>query len=75
MWQPTPLKNVDVWEIPGGSVIKSPPPKAGDVGSIPGWRRFLEKEMATHSSMSGKSHGERILVGYSPWCLKEMDMT
>ena len=48
---------------------------AGDLGSVPGWRRFLEKEMATHSSMSGKSHGERILVGYSPWGRKEMDMT
>ena len=28
----------------------------------------LEKEMATHSSiLVGKSHGQRSLVGYSPW--------
>ena len=36
----------------------------------------LEKEMATHSSiLAGKSHGPRILVGYSPWGHKESDMT
>ena len=28
----------------------------------------LEKEMATHSSfLPGKFHGQRSLVGYSPW--------
>ena len=28
----------------------------------------LEKEMGTHSSfLFGKSHGQRILVDYSPW--------
>ena len=28
----------------------------------------LEKEMATHSSiLAWKSHGQRRLVGYSPW--------
>jgi len=37
---------------------------------------LLEKEMATHSStLSEKSHGWRILVGYSPWGCKELDMT
>ena len=36
----------------------------------------LEKEMATHSStLAGKSHGLRSLVGYSPWGRKESDMT
>ena len=25
--------------------------------------------------LSGKSHGERSLVGYSPWGLKELEMT
>ena len=36
----------------------------------------LEKEMATHSSiLPGKSHGQRSLAGYSPWGLKESDMT
>ena len=35
---------------------------------------FLGKEMATHSSIvHGKSHGQRNLVGYSPWDRKESD--
>ena len=37
-----------------------------DVGSTPGLGDSLEKEMASHSvSMPGKSHGQRILAGYS----------
>ena len=36
----------------------------------------LEKEMATHSSIvARKSHGQRSLVGYSPWSCKELDTT
>ena len=36
----------------------------------------LEKEMATHSSiLAGKSHGQRSLVGYSPWGRKDSDKT
>ena len=36
---------------------------------------LLEKEMATHSSfLPGESHGQRSLVGYSPWGRKESDM-
>ena len=31
----------------------------------------MEKEMATHSSIPGKSHGQRSLVGYSPWGCRE----
>ena len=30
---------------------KNLPANAGDPGSIPGWRRSLEKKMATHSSI------------------------
>ena len=33
-----------------------------------GWEDPLEKEMAIHSNtMPGKSHGQKSLVGYSPW--------
>ena len=33
-----------------------------------GWEDPLEKEMATHPVFwPGESHGQRILVGYSPW--------
>ena len=32
--------------------------------------------MATHSSiLAWKIHGQRSLAGYSPWGLKELDMT
>ena len=38
-----------------------------------GWEDPLEKEMATHSIfLPGKSHGQRSLVGYSPWGLKRV---
>ena len=42
-----------------------------------GWEDPLEKEMATHSSILAwkKSHGQRSLVGYSPWGCKESDTT
>ena len=44
--------------FPDDSVLKNPPANSGDVGSIPGSRRFLGKEMATHSS---------ILTWEIPW--------
>ena len=41
-----------------------------------GWEDALEKGMATHSNiLPGESHGQRSLVGYSPWGCKELDMT
>ena len=41
-----------------------------------GWEDPLEKEMATHFSiLAWKSHGQRSLVGCSPWGLKESDTT
>ena len=36
------------------------------------WRR---KWLPTPVFLSGKSHGQRSLVGYSPWGRKESDMT
>ena len=37
------------------------------------WEDLLEKEMATHFSiLPGKSHGQRNLVGYSPWAWKRV---
>ena len=41
------------------------------VGKIP-WRR---KWQATPVLLPGKFHGWRSLVGYSPWCRKELDTT
>ena len=66
-------------------MVKNLPVNAGnrrDMGSVPGWDDSLEKEMATYSSshwsqplLPGKSHGQRSLVGYSPWGCKESHMT
>ena len=40
------------------------------------WEDPLEKGMATHSSiLPRESHGQRSLVGYSPWGRKEPGMT
>ena len=40
-----------------------------------GQKDSLEKGMATHSSILGKSHIQRSLAGYSPWGRKESDTT
>ena len=61
-------------------MVKNTPANAGDirdmasfswVRKIP-WRRAWQP---TPVSMPGKSHGQRSLVGYSPWGRKESDMT
>ena len=37
-----------------------------------GYDNYLEEDMATHSSiLPGEFHGQRSLVGYSPWGQKE----
>ena len=47
-----------------------------DAGSIPGWEDPLEKGMGTTPVfLPGEFHGQRSLVGYSPWDHKESDMT
>ena len=39
-----------------------------------GWEDPLEKEMATTPvCLPGKFHGQRRLMGYSPWGHKELD--
>ena len=51
-----------------------------DIGLIPGliysrkipWSR---KWQPTLIFLPGKCHGQRSLVGYSPWCHKESDTT
>ena len=64
--------------FPGGSVVKNLPAiqetcrRCGFhpwVRKIP-WRR---KWQSTPVFLPGKSHGQRSLVGYSPWGLRESD--
>ena len=55
------LKRELIWTFllfPGGSEVKASACNEGDLGSIPGLGRPLEKEMATHSS---------ILAWKIPW--------
>ena len=41
-----------------------------------GWEDPMEKEIETQSGiLAGESHGQRILVGYSPWSQKELGTT
>ena len=60
----------------GGSVVKNHlPVQETQVPSL-GQEDPLEKEMQpTPVSLPGKFHGQRSLVGYSPWGHKESDMT
>ena len=56
-------------------MIKNQPTNAGDVNLIPRLQRFPGEENATHSSiLTGKSHGQRSLMGYSPWGRIESNM-
>ena len=57
-------------------MVMNLPAHAGDARSIPGWRRSLEMEMATHASvLAWEIHGQRSLAGYSSWGCKELDTT
>ena len=66
--------------LPGGSVVKKKKKSAGPcrrcrfdpcVRKIP-WRREWQP---TSVFLPGESHGQRSLVGYSPWGRRESDTT
>ena len=63
--------------FPGSSVSKEPACNAGDMSSIPGVGKILQRRkwQPTPVSLPGKSHGQRSLVGYSPRGHKESDTT
>ena len=63
--------------FPDGSVAKNLPTNAEDRGSIPGWGRSPGggNGKPTPGLLPGESHGQRSLLGYSPWGLKEPDTT
>ena len=60
-------------------VVKNLPASAEDVrdvGSILGWEDPLEEAwQPTPVFLPGESHGQRSLMGYSPWGRKELDTT
>ena len=66
----------------GGTGVKNLPTNAGDIrrkrrrcdpwiGKIP-WRTVW---LPAPLFLTGKSHGQRSLAGYSPWGHKELDTT
>ena len=63
--------------FPGGSEGKVSACNVGDPGSIPGLGRSPGEGngQSTPVLLPGKSHGQRSLVGYSPWGCKESDTT
>ena len=61
-------------------MVKNPSANAGGiklVGSVPGSGRSPGgvRGHPTPVFLPGESHGQRNLVGYSPWGCKESDMT
>ena len=63
--------------FPGDSVGKEPAWNAGDLGLIPGCERFPGGGYGNPPQYSclENPHGQRSLVGYSPWNHKESDTT
>ena len=65
-----------VLAFPGGSDGKEPACNAGDPSMIPGSERFPWRRewLLTLVFLPVESHGQRSLVGYSPWVAKQLDM-
>ena len=64
--------------FPGGSDGKESTCNAGEVVLIPGLGRSpgeRKKWLSNPVFLPGKFHGQRGLVGYNTWGLKESDMT
>ena len=61
----------------GGSVLKNPLANAADTDLIPGSEGSprVGNGQPTPVFLPGKSHGQRSLVGYTPWGSKESDTT
>ena len=57
----------------GGTNAETSACNAGDPGSFPSWRRSPGEEWQLTPVLQGEFHGQRSLVGYSPWGRKEAD--
>ena len=63
-----------ILDFPGGSAVKTSPANA-DVGLTPGWKkspRVGNSNPLLYSFLPGELHGQRNLVGYSPWSCKSV---
>ena len=68
--------------FPGGSEVNVSACNTGDPGSIPGSGRTPGEgngnplqDSCLENPMDRESHGQKSLVGYSPWGRKESDTT
>ena len=61
----------------GGSDGKEPACNTGDQSSIPGWERSPQEGNGSPVQYTclENPHGQKSLVGYSPWGHKESDTT
>ena len=62
-----------LWGFPAGSDDKESAYNAGNPGLIPGSGRSPGE--GTPVFLPGEFHGQRDLVGYSPWGCKELNRT
>ena len=60
--------------FPGGSVVKNPPPSAGDMSSIPRLGRYpgIGNDNPLQYSCLGNPRARWVLAGYSPWRCKRV---
>jgi len=66
-----------IWGFPGGSDGKESACNVGDLDSIPGFGRSPggRHGYPLQYSCLENPHAQRSLAGFSPWGLKELDMT
>ena len=69
------LSSLSMLGLSSGSESKESACNAGDLGLILRLERSPGEENTTPVFLPGDSHGQRSLVGYSPWGHKESDTT
>ena len=77
LWRRDKLPTPVSLGFPGGSDSKESSCNAGDLGLIPGLGRSPRgwHDNPLQYSCLENPHGQRSLVGYNPWSLRESDMT
>ena len=73
----SPISNISVtFAKPSGKESAANAGDTKDAGLFPGLGRALGERNGSHFGiLAWKFHGQRRLVGYSPWGLKELDTT
>ena len=68
---------IKTWDFPSGSEGKESTCNVGDPASTPESGGFLWRRewLPTLVFLPGEFHGQRGLIGYSPWGRKESDAT